>query len=426
MLRKIYLAVALIAITYSVKAEGYAVNVQGVKQIGMGHVGTAINWDASSMQFNPGALATLNAKYSLAMGGSLVWSSTDYTHPSNSALNAETDNPIATPFYLYGSAKLTDKLAVGLAVYTPFGSSNIWGDTWAGKYLIQEITMKSIYIQPTVSYKVNDWMSVGAGLNIVYGQFKLNKAFPIMNPADGSYITDGGAELSGNTVKYGYNLGIFLQPTEKLNIGISYRSQVDIELDDSEGEGTFSFPSTVPPALVAGYNALGVKDGSFTATLPLPASLNVGLAYQIDEKWLVSADVNFVEWSVYKTLEFVSEDAAALNSKSTRAWDNTMAYRIGVQYSANEKLDLRAGFYYDETPVQNNHYAPETPGANKIGITGGFSYLLNEKFSIDAAFLYGVGEEVTGTSVDSENNPIFSGKYQNTAFIPSIGITYNL
>lgn len=422
MLRKIYLAIALIAITYSVKAEGYAVNVQGAKQIGMGHVGVAINWDASSMQFNPGALATLNAKYSLSMGGSLVWSETEYTSPIFD--NIKTDNPIATPFYLYGSAKLNDKLAVGLAVYTPFGSSNIWGDTWAGKYLIQEITMKSIYIQPTVSYKVNDWMSIGAGLNIVYGDFKLNKAFPIMNPADGSYITDGGAELSGNTIKYGYNLGIFLQPTEKLNIGISYRSKVDIELDASEGEGTFSFPSTVPPALVAGYNALGVKDGSFTATLPLPASLNVGFAYQIDEKWLVSADVNFVEWSVYKNLDFVSEDAPALNSSNKRDWDNSMSYRIGAQYSYNEKLDLRAGFYYDETPTNDKYYAPETPGANKIGITGGFSYLLNEKFSIDAAFIYSKGEkrEAYDTNTKSQG---FGGEYQNTAFIPSIGITYN-
>jgi len=438
MLRKIYLAVALIAITYSVKAEGYAVNVQGAKQIGMGHVGVALNWDASSMQFNPGALATLDAKYSLSMGGSLVWSNTDYTHPTNSAFNTETDNPISPPFYLYGSAKLTDKFAVGLAVYTPFGSSNVWGDNWAGKYLLQEITLKSIYIQPTVSYKVNDWMSVGAGLNIVYGQFELNKAFPILgNPLappspTNPILADGNAELSGNTIKYGYNIGIFLQPTEKLNIGISYRSKVDIELDNSEGEGKFNYPSSIAgvpdnmyQALVAGYKANGVTDGSFTATLPLPASLNVGLAYQVDEKWLVSADVNFVEWSVYKNLDFVSpEPTSALNSSNKRDWDNSITYRIGAQYSLNEKVDLRAGFYYDETPTNDKYYAPETPGADKIGITGGFSYLLNEKFSIDAAFIYSKGEkrEAYDTNPRSQG---FGGEYQNTAFIPSIGITYN-
>lgn len=432
MLRKIYLAIALIAITYSVKAEGYAVNVQGAKQIGMGHVGVAINWDASSMQFNPGALATLDAKYSLSMGGSLVWSNTEYTHPTNSTLNSKTDNPIATPFYLYGSAKLNDKLAVGLAVYTPFGSSNVWGDKWDGRYLIQEIALKSIYIQPTVSYKINDWISVGAGLNIVYGQFDLEKAVDLRGLAQNPSAPDGKATLSGSKVQYGYNLGIFLQPTEKLNVGISYRSKVDVDLDYKDGDVEFSVPTA--------FSTL-FPSGGINATLPLPASLNVGFAYQIDEKWLVSADVNFVQWNVYESLNFDFENETFVtiptsptttvnvpvvaDTESTRDWDNAMSYRIGAQYSYNEKLDLRAGFYYDETPVQNNHYAPETPGANKIGITGGFSYLLNDKFSIDAAFIYGVGEKVTGTSVDSQDNPIFSGEYQNTAFIPSIGITYN-
>ena len=435
MLRKIYLAIALIAFTYSVKAEGYAVNVQGAKQTGMGHVGVAINWDASSMQFNPGALATIDAKYSLAMGGSLIWTKTEFT--SSDYENNATDNPINTPFYLYGSAKLNDKLAVGLAVYTPFGSSNMWGDNWAGKYLVQDISMKAVYIQPTVSYKVNDWMSIGAGLNIVYGEFELNKAFAIQNPADGSTLADGSANLSGNTIKYGYIIGIFLQPNDKLNIGISYRSQVDIELDDSEGEGEFTYPSSIDgipdamtQALIAGYKAAGATDGSFTATLPLPASLNVGFAYQIDEKWLVSADLNFVEWSVYKNLEFVSEDAAALNSLNKRNWDDAMTYRVGAQYTANEKLDLRAGFYYDETPVQDNYYAPETPGANKIGVTVGASYKLSDKFSLDAAILYAIGENTKGydtnsTSIAYYGEEGFGGKYKNTAIFPTIGITYN-
>ena len=433
MLRKIYLAVTLIAITYSVKAEGYAVNAQGAKQIGMGHVGVAINWDASSMQFNPGALATIDAKYSLAMGGSLIWSETEYTSPTSSTFNTKTNNPINTPFYLYGSAKLNDKLAVGLAVYTPFGSSNIWGDDWAGKYLVQDIAMKSIYIQPTVSYKVNDWISVGAGLNIVWGKFELSKALPTGGATDK-------AELSGSTVKYGYNVGVFLQPTEKLNIGISYRSHIDFTLDNSEGEANF----TVAYPFVNSSGKSSFTDTGFTATLPLPSSLNVGLAYQINEKWFVSADVNYVQWDVYETLGFdfenetkmmiphptipntIVEVPAISDTKSKRQWDNTMCYRIGAQYSANDKLDLRAGFYYDETPVQNNLYAPETPGANKIGLTAGASYKLNSKFSLDAAILYGWGENVTGTSVNSKNEPIFKGKYKNTAIFPTIGITYNL
>lgn len=435
MIRKICLAIAIIAMAYNVNAEGYAVNLQGNKQTGMGHVGTALNFDASSMQWNPATIATLNQKYSFSLGGSLVFTNTEYSSMA-SEYKSETDNPISTPFYLYASTKINDDLALGLGVFTPFGSSNVWGDEWAGKYLLQEITMKSIYIQPTVSYQLNDWLSVGAGLNIVYGSFTLNKAFPvILDPttpvsATNPYFGDGGAELSGNTVKYGYNLGVFLQPTEKLNIGISYRSQVDIKLKESESDGVFNFPSTAPDALVDGYKASGFNDGSFTATLPLPASLNVGIAYQANEKWLVSADVNFINWKVYKSLDFVSSDAIRLNSSNKREWNNSNTYRIGAQYSANKKLDIRAGFYYDETPTNDKYYAPETPGGNKIGITAGFSYLLTEKLSLDASFIYSKGEKVKAADTNQTAQYFygvdgFAGEYQNTAFIPSIGVSYN-
>lgn len=416
MIKRICLAVAIIVMAYNVKAEGYAVNVQGNKQTGMGHVGTALNFDASSMQWNPGALATLDQKYSFSVGGFATLIKTEYT---GLAGLEETDNPTGTPFYLYGSMKVNDKLALGLGVYTPFGNKVDFGKEWSGKYLIQDISLKAIYIQPTISYQLADWISVGAGLNMIYGEFSLNKAFPIRNPADGSYIADGAVELSGNKIKYGYNLGIFLQPTEKLNIGLSYRSQVDIDLDYSEGDADFTVNDALPAQIKGVF-----PDGGVAATLPLPASFNVGLAYQVNEKWLISADVNFVQWDEYKSLDFDFENdpAGVLDSKSTRNWDNSMTYRIGAQYTANEKLDLRAGFYYDETPTNKNFYTPETPGANKIGISAGLSYMLNDKLGVDVSLLYIKGEKVNGI----DGNTGYAGKYQNTGFLPGIGITYNL
>ncbi|PKQ66417.1 hypothetical protein BZG01_11245 [Labilibaculum manganireducens] len=405
-MRKICLAIAIIVMAVNVKAEGYAVNVQGNKQTGMGHVGTALNFDASSMQWNPGALAALDQKYSFSVGGFATIIKTEFT----GALGKEkTDNPTGTPFYLYGSMKVNKKLAIGLGVYTPFGNKVDWGKTWSGKYLIQDIELKAIYIQPTVSYQLADWISVGAGLNIVYGEFSLNKALPTGGATDN-------VNLSGNTIKYGYNLGVFLQPTEKLNIGLSYRSQVDIELDYSEGDVDFTIAN---PAVAPAF-----PDGGVAATLPLPASFNIGLAYKIDEKWLVSADVNFVQWDKYKSLDFDFETntPALTDSESKRNWSNTQTYRIGAQYSANEKLDIRAGFYYDETPTNKKFYTPETPGANKIGISAGFSYMLTDKLSLDASLLYIEGEKTTGTDPSGS----FTGAYKNTGFLPGIGITYNL
>ena len=423
MIKKICLAIAIIVLAYNVKAEGYAVNLQGNKQTGMGHVGTALNFDASSMQWNPGALATLSSKYSFSLGASLTLTKAEYT---GTAGEFETDNDVRPPFYFYGSMKVNDKLAVGLGAYTPFGNTVKWGDDWAGRYLIQDINLKAIFIQPTVSYKIKDWLSVGAGLNIVYGSVDLNRAVDV-GPLVGSPTpVDGSINISGNKIQYGYNLGVFLQPTDKLNVGISYRSQVDVDLDYSDADADFTVIDPV---------AALFPDGGVAASLPLPASLNLGFAYQINDKWLVSADVNFIKWSEYESLDFDFETNTSVphpsipdvmipvvaDTESKRDWDNTITWRFGTRYTANEKLDLYAGLYFDETPTNDMYYTPETPGANKVGVSAGFSYKLNDKLSLDASLLYNEGKKVK--RVDSNSG--FEGEYKYRAWLPGIGITYN-
>jgi len=420
MIKRVFLAIAIIVLAYNAKAEGFAVNLQGNKQIGMGHVGTALNFDASCLQWNPGALATIDGKYSFSVGATATLIKTDF---DGLAGREQTDNPTGTPLYFYGAVKANDKLAFGLGLYTPFGNKVDWGKEWSGKYLIQNIKLKALYIQPTISYQLANWISVGAGLNIVYGDVDLNKALSLAALGQ----PDGKVNISGNTIEFGYNLGVFLQPNEKFNIGISYRSKIDMELGYSDGDVDFTVADPIAPLF---------PDGGVAVNLPMPASLNVGVAYKINKKWLVSADVNFVQWNKYKSLDFDFETNTTTtvntpggpmvvpvlsDSKSTRDWKNTMIYRIGTQYSASEKLDIRAGFYYDETPAQTDHYTPETPGANKIGVSTGFSYKFTSKLSLDASLLYINGKKTTGTDSTTD----FSGKYKNTGWIPGIGVTYN-
>lgn len=419
MIKRIVFAMALIVMGYGVKAEGFAVNLQGNKQVGMGHVGTALSWDASCMQFNPGALAMLKNKISFSAGGSLTFTTTKFD--SNNLENIEkSDNPVGTPFYFYGSYKVCNDLAVGVGVYTPFGNSVEWGKDWSGKYLMQDITLQSFYIQPTISYRLADWVSVGAGLNVVYGSYDLNKAV-LLTP-----LPDGAVNLKGSAVKFGYNVGVYLQPTDQLSFGISYRSKVDMTVDDGDAEFS-NIPESLPPALAAFFSSKKAN-----GALPLPASLNVGVAYQINEKLLVSADVNAVFWDAYEELSFTFEPIGVTQA-SKRDWKNTLIYRLGAQYAACEKLDLRAGIYYDQTPTNDQYYSPETPGANKVGVSAGFSYKVGEHLSVDASLLYLKGD--TQNTID-KNSPIgadakgnvtyFGGEYKSHGWIPGIGITYNL
>lgn len=386
-------------------AGGFQVNLQGTKQTGMGHVGTSFYLGASSTFFNPAMMGLGESKFSIEAGVNLINSNVHFQN-GNTGLTEETDNPLGTPFYLYATYKVNDKLTAGLGVYTPFGSSVDWGEDWSGKNLIQDISLRAIFVQPTLSYNINEKLRVGAGLAIVQGAFEINRALPV--PIGNSATVN----LEGSTSAFGFNAGIHYDVNEKLSVGVTHRSLVEVELED----GDVDF--TVDPALASSF-----PDGEFAATLPLPATTTLGLAYKVNEKLVVSAEANFVQWGEYESLDFdfANNTDRLDDSENPRNYEDSYIYRIGAQYSANEKLDVRLGFYYDESPIQDDFFNPETPNSDNIGITGGLSGHIGEKFGFDLSLLY-----IIGTERDSQYLPAnFGGTYASRSVITGIGLNYN-
>jgi long-chain fatty acid transport protein len=388
-------------------AEGYQVNLQSTRQVGMGHTGTGLNLGSSAMHFNPGALSLMKGNTDFQVGGSLIFSHNTFQKDAPSTYKATTDNPTSTPFYFYGATHITDKLVAGLSVTTPYGNSLVWGDNWDGRYLIQDISFKVISFQPTLSYKFSDKLSVGAGFVYATGDVELHKALPFAD-ANGQ---EGQVALEGSTHNYGYNVGVFFQPTEKLSIGLDYRSLITMKMD--AGNATFSTPSAL-----SNY----FPDTKFSAELPLPANLVLGVGFQASEKLLVAVDLQYVFWSAYQSLDFDFEQNTSklADSQNERHFENTLIYRIGAEYTLNTKFKGRLGFAYDSTPIPEGYLTPETPGANKLNFCAGFSYTVNEKLSFDASFEYIKALE-RNDGYDSAN---FYGTYNTNAFIPGFGVNY--
>jgi len=384
-------------------AGGFQVNLQGTKQTGMGHLGTSFHLGASSTYFNPAMMGLGDKKFSVEAGGSFISSSVQFQN-GNTGVSERTDNPIGTPFYLYATYKINDKLTAGLGVYTPFGSTVVWGDDWSGKNLIQDISLTAIFIQPTLSYNISDKLRVGAGLAIVRGSFEINRAAPV------PIGNDAQVNLQGDAISFGFNAGIHYDVNEKFSLGLTHRSKVDVEL--MGGDATF----TVDPALASRF-----PDSKFDATLPLPATTTLGLAYKISEKLLVSAEGSFVQWSGYESLDFDFEEEVIADSKNPRNYEDAMIFRVGAQYSYSEMFDFRVGFYYDQSPIQDEYFNPETPNSDNIGITAGLSGHIGERFGFDASILY-----IIGTERDSEYKPSgFGGTYASRSVITGVGLNYS-
>ncbi len=387
---------------------GYQVNLQGQKQIGMGVVGTAFITDASTLFYNPGGLTFLKKNNQFSMGLSLINSFAAFRKAAPSIYEAETNNPIGTPFYFYGAIKINEKFSVGLGVFTPYGNSLVWEEDWAGRYLIEDLSFQAIYFQPTVSYKINDKLGVGAGLSYVIGNVELNKALPV----SGSNV-DGQVSLNGTTASIGFSAGIYYQATEKLSLGFMYRSNIDMEME--EGDATF----TVPTSLSTNFP----EENKFSATLPLPENFTLGIAYQVNKKLNIGIDLQYVIWSVYDSLifDFETNTSSLEDSRNARLYEDKLIIRVGGQYMLNEKLSIRAGGYYDPSPVKDDYLNPETPSTNQLGLTLGCTYQFSEKLSLDASFLY-----LQGAERDASYSPAnFGGTYKVRTYIPGIGINYN-
>jgi len=408
--------------SYSAMAGGYQVALQGQRQIGMGHCGTSLALDASSIFFNPGGLSFTKVN-NVMMGASFIRSRVAYLAPSPSVYTANTESPIGTPFMLYASfGKKESKLKYGLGVYTPYGSSVKWADDWKGYSLLQSLSLQAIFIQPTVSYKINDMIGIGVGFVYALGSVDLNRGIGAINTANG-YAS---AQLKGSASGMGFNAGVHIQPTEKLSIGASYRSLVNMKV--SGGDATFR---NIPGFLQANGTFPQGGTTTFDATLPLPAVASIGLGYKLNDKFLLAFDVNYSFWSAYKQLEFEYKDKVNGSNKSTskRNYVDAPTVRIGAEYMATSNLALRGGLYYDKTPVELGYMTPETPDADRIGITAGIGYKIGERVNIDASFLFIEGRERDQTeeivAEKQTTTDVLPGTYKLRVLIPGISVSFN-
>lgn len=384
-------------------AGGYQVRLQGARQTGMGLIGAPLAFGSSSIFYNPGAMGFHSSRFDFTAGGSTIISRISY-QALGSDYSAQTDNPVSTPFFLYAQGKITENLVAGIGVYTPYGSKSVWPDDWKGRYLIQNISLQAIYIQPTLSYKVTDWLGIGAGLVFVNGKVDLEKAVP--------YNTGSKAALSGTANSMGFNVGVYVKPTEKLSIGIDYRSHIDTEVEG--GDATFSVPASL--------NTLIPSSNKFNASLPLPANLDFGVSYQVNEKLLLAFELDYVFWGKYDTLKFTFEQAGdKLNSDNPRLYSDRLIPRIGAEYTLNEKLQFRLGAYYDQTPTNEEYFNPETVSLNTLAVSAGITYKPIPNLRIDLSYLQLHGMESERAYKPAE----FSGKYRSFTAIPGLGITYS-
>ena len=410
---------ALLAGASAASAGGFQVYLPSQQSIGMGGVGVGLSMEQAAQFMNPGAMAMLRQN-GVQFGVSATFARLAF-RPASGGGQRELQNTTVTPFNLYASfGPKEGKFRAGIAVYTPYGSTLKYENGWEGRFALSEITLRAVYVQPTVSYALTPQLSVGAGLMILAaGSVNLQRVIALPS-------AEGSIELDGQTkTGFGVNAGIFFKPSDKLSVGLSYRSKIDATVEDGN-------VTVVNPIAALQSRFVGNK---FRAVLPLPATFNVGIGLMPTEKLTIGLDVNLTKWSAYRALRFdFSKDGQPAQvgtgtfSESKRSYEDALTFRLGGQYKVTDKLALRVGGAYDMSPVKDGYVTPETPDNNRVIGTAGVGYNITENFGLDASFMFQAILKRTQTEADLLNNGTtdrVAGTYRTNISIPGIGLRYN-
>ncbi len=354
-------------------ASGFALVEESASGLGNAFAGGAASAeDASTLFFNPAGMTRLSGRQmSLvlhAIKPSVEFSNTASTAaPGRSLGNSGGDagHWAAVPNFYY-VAELSPRLRAGLGISSPFGLKTDYDSNWMGRFQAIKSELQTVNINPSLAYKINDKLSVGAGLDAQYIKAELTNAVYL------GLAPQGFAQVKGDDWSVGYNLGVLYEMNPATRFGLVYRSDVRHKL---KGDVTFSGPFTFAP------------NGPISAQITLPETVSLSGFHQLNPQWAVMGDVTWTRWSRFKELRIV-RGTGALVGLTTENWNDTMRYSVGANYQATDKLKLRSGIAYDQSPVSDQYRTARIPDANRVWLTFGASYKLSQADSLDAGYAH--------------------------------------
>ena len=290
-----------------------------------------------------------------------------------------------------------------------------WPPTWAGRYITTFSSLKTYSLNPVVSVKVLENLSLAAGFDVLWSQVRLKRKTPLVL---GGRAFDGEIELTGEGSGEGYNLGMHYEPWSGLKLGAAYRSKIEV---NHIGSLSTSLPVPVP-----GPNSDG------RASIVYPPSLTMGIAYSRLKPFTFEFDTTWTGWSTYNQLKVNLDTPVPVNGVMTttittpKNWHDSWAFRFGANYAVNETMKLRAGYIYDLTPVPNSTFDPQVPDANRHIFTVG-SDLKIQRFTLGFAYNYILSESRTKSNsivVNGVPAPLqANGRYNSD--VHSLGLSWS-
>ncbi|GAW96627.1 MULTISPECIES: outer membrane protein transport protein [Colwellia] len=355
----------------------------------------AIADDASVVARNPALMAQFD-KMEFSVTGTYVMPDVSLTGIATSngtdpaALNNNSIAPSAFIPAVYLVVPLNDKFALGFATFSNFGLATEFDNDYAAGQLAGETSITTVNFNTSLSYKVNDNFVIAGGVNVIYGEASLIRNAG-ENPFDIPAHTEV-ANLVGDDISYGWNMGLSYDFNENHRLGFSYRSEVKLALSGDYSNG-----------LPADLGGLAGKVVAGAMDITLPAIMEISGLHQVSDTVAVHYSAMWTGWSSFDELAgYVEGQDEAVFAKEEN-FSNSMRYALGATYQLSSNLKLRTGIAYDQSPADANHLSISIPDTNRIWLSGGLNYTFTNKSSLDFGVSIVKGETQTFTETDDFN-----------------------
>jgi len=384
-------------------AAGFRLPEAGAKAMGMGFAFTAQADDPSAIYFNPAGLTQLKGQ-NVMVGGTYVRENGGEftgTTPVDNATAIKNETQKSLNFFIpnayYTKTNASTGFSYGVGMFAPFGLGQEYKNKSASIFRnqITKIDLMTVVVNPTVAFKVNEVLSVGFGIDYMYGKATLEKT-PVHPLAGNLYQL----KLEGDGDAWGYNFGLLLKPSENLRIGANFRSPFTLEIKNGDVE-----ISSVSPAYGSGLFGPAPSPTKGSAKLAMPATFALGVAYTMG-KLTVEVDADWTFWSSFGSLPITirNQVPTLFSTNAAKKWEDVVALRFGAEYRVTDPLSLRAGFVFDPTPVPLGTVGPELPDSDRLNYMLGAGYKIGP-WTIDVAGMY----------IDKKDRTVFNTRLEGGA-----------
>jgi len=313
--------------------------------------------------------------------------------------------PAGSAFYVH---PVTKDLSLGIGVLGFFGLALDYEDDWVGRYYAKEAKLQGLTIMPSIAYRVNRWLSVGAGLNAMYGMLE-DKVAVNNDPGGILHFPDGQLKVKDNEWGFGGLFGVLVELSQGTRFGLTYMTETDL---DFKASADFS---GLRPAFQTILGNRGLLNADLDLSVSAPQAVMLSGYHEINDKWAIMGNLGWQDWSQFGMVE-VSVTAEDTNSLTLDLnFKDTWHGALGVQYKASEPLLLSLGVAYDSSMMDDDERNPSLPVGETWRFGAGGRYKVKENIDLGLAYEYAWGGDLP---MDVNRGPLagrVSGEYTNTA-----------